>query len=207
MWLTSVSLTLFAFIACASAYSGGWGYYPPNYQTPPPSNTPPPSPPGTTTSPQCGPPGGCTCDCTCPPRGSGGGNPCIPCPTPGNGNGTYPNNFTLTNDCIYNIRQACNGTVFKAGDLIALVLKIVLRNLVSPTLQILLVGNNTLEGAVIPLASLLCTILGIILCLLKNLGLLGLFGIGGLLGQLFIANGGSSGLLVGILGGLGGLGG
>jgi hypothetical protein len=201
MRLTSVSLTLFAFIACASAYGGnGWGYYPPVYPTSPPSNTPPPSPPGTTTSPQCGPPGGCTCDCTCPPP-SGGGNPCIPCPTPGSGNGTYPNNFTLTNDCIYNIQQACS-SAFSAGQLISLVLQVVLNNLVSPILQILLVGNNTLNGAVVPLASLLCTILGIILCLLKNLGLLGIFGVGGLLGNLLGANAGL-GSILGVLGGLG----
>ncbi len=83
-----------------------------------------------------------------------------------------------TENCFAVITAA---SVLDTGDLIGLLLTTLLSNLVVPILQTVLAGNNTLEGAVLPLANILCIIVGLLLLVLRSLGLLGVLGMGGLL--------------------------
>lgn len=85
---------------------------------------------------------------------------------------------TLFTDCFTAIRAA---QFLDLGSLLGLLLSTLLSNLVMPILQIVLVGNNTVEGAVIPLANILCYVVGILLLVLRSLRLLGLLGMNGLL--------------------------
>lgn len=153
-------------------------------------------------------PGGGGCSCTCNCGGSNGGNNggnCPPCPptmqpptmmptmmpttmTTGNGGmgnmttnnptGPPPTGAPNQMDCFTRIRAAQN---LDLGSLVGLLLNTLLGNLVMPILQIVLTGNNTLEGAVIPLANILCFVLGIVLLVLRSIGALGLLGMNGLL--------------------------
>ena len=138
----------------------------------------------------CPPGGGCACICNC---GRSGTN-CPPCyifrefneqvvPNKSKRQLTFPSippgiGTNFTTNCFSLIRGSAN---LSAGQLIGLLLTTLLSNLVMPILQIVLTGNNTVEGAVIPLANILCYILGIVLLLLRSLGLLGLLGFNGLL--------------------------
>ena len=153
--------------------------------------------------------GGCSCVCNCGGNGGGGGgnnNNCPPCPstmmpptmnpgmttTPGGNNGNGGNMTTggtgapptgapNQGQCFDRIRAAAN---LDLGSLVGLLLNTLLSNLVMPILQTVLVGNNTIEGAVIPLANILCFIVGIVLLVLRSIGALGILGMNGLLGNI-----------------------
>ncbi|XP_054161281.1 uncharacterized protein LOC128959358 [Oppia nitens] len=125
--------------------------------------------------------GGCQCNCNCGRR-DGGGNwdgdkwqhYCPPCPYPP---GPYPPGPGIDN-CFELIRAASR---LSTGQVLGLLLQTLLSNLVSPILQVVLAGNNTVEGAVTPLTNILCYVVGLLLLTLRSLGLLGLLGMNGLL--------------------------
>lgn len=157
-------------------------------------STCPPSPGGNTSSPNCGPVGGCRCACNCPALSNnanansgagGGGNSCPTCPppvTPPPDGGPTPNT-TLSSSCIAQIRLA-SLSFRDIGSILGAILSTLLGNLIIPILVILLFGNNSVEGAVIPLANTLCYILGLVLLLLQKIGLLGALGPNSLLANL-----------------------
>ena len=159
-------------------------------------STCPPSPPGNSSNPDCGPIGGCKCACNCPSltygngngnNGGGGssGSSCPTCPppvTPPPDGGPTPNT-TLSSSCIAQVRLA-SLSFRDIGSILGAILSTLLANLIIPILSILLFGNNSVEGAVIPLANTLCYILGLVLLLLQKLGLLGALGPNSLLANL-----------------------
>ena len=137
--------------------------------------------------------GGCSCICNCGSSGSNTGTNCPPCPGGGMGGGgnggggtggggggntTLPTGAPNQAQCFDRIRAAAN---LDLGSLVGLLLNTLLSNLVMPILQTVLVGNNTIEGAVIPLANILCFVLGIVLLVLRSIGALGILGMNGLL--------------------------
>jgi hypothetical protein len=75
-------------------------------------------------------------------------------------------------------------TFTNLGAILGEILRAVLSQLVIPILYIVLFGDNTVDGAVIPLTNVLCYILGLVLLLLQNIRALGLLGPGGLLASL-----------------------
>lgn len=70
------------------------------------------------------------------------------------------------------------------GAILGELLRALLSQLIVPVLLIVLAGNNTVEGAIVPLLNVLCYIVGLILLLLQSLGALGLLGPQGLLQNL-----------------------
>ena len=128
----------------------------------------------------------CFCQCLCPDSFQGGGTSCPVCPPPSvNGsNPTPPSSGGSYGECESAILLA--DTFFGRNPLaiLGITLSYLLSNLVVPVLAIVLAGNNTVEGAVIPLSNVLCTLVGLILELLKSLGLLGVLGQNSLLSDL-----------------------
>lgn len=119
---------------------------------------------------QCDAPGGCYCGCNCPPPAPIYTD-CPICPTNGTGNQIQ---------CETAIKAV--GGLFGSQPLalLGLTINYLLANL-SSILEVLLNGNNTLMDAVLPLANILCTLVGLILLILASLGLLGPLGFNGLL--------------------------
>ena len=66
------------------------------------------------------------------------------------------------------------------GSILGEIVNQLLSNLVS-ILALVLTGNNTVQGSVLPLTEVLCYILGLVLLLLQNIGALGVLGPNGLL--------------------------
>ena len=152
-------------------------------------------------------PGGCDCSCNCN-GGTPGGNPgtptiaptlppgttmCPMCNMTGGGGGGGGGGGNMGDQCDQMILSA-SATFTNIGSILGELLRALLSQLVMPILMIVLAGNNTVQGAVIPLAGILCYIVGLILLLLQNIGALGLLGPGGLLQNLL-------GALTGGLGG------
>ena len=132
-------------------------------------------------TPSCGPPGGCSCNCNCNGGSNGTSAPpgtvyCQPCV----GNGTGNGNMTGSDMLCENLIRSISGLNPTLGSLIAALLTTLLGNL-GNIIAIVLAANNTTEGAVVPLALILCALVGIILLILKALTLLGIAGLGGLL--------------------------
>lgn len=128
----------------------------------------------------------CFCQCLCPDPSQGGGTSCPICPPPTINGSTPapPTSGGSYGDCESAILLADAFLGRNPFAILGITLSYLLTNLVVPVLTIVLAGNNTVEGAVLPLSNILCTLVGLILELLKSLGLLGVLGPNSLLSDL-----------------------
>ena len=153
-----------------------------------PTTTPTTTPRPTTPTPTPGECDACFCNCNCSDPVS---NPalrpqqraCPACDTslpnsnlPGL---PYQSNNSTNSKCSERLLAAAS-SYRDIGSILGEIVNQLLSNLVS-ILALVLTGNNTVQGSVLPLTEVLCYILGLVLLLLQNIGALGVLGPKGLL--------------------------